>query len=217
MQKYIYADESGNFDFSRQRGASRYFILATVALEDQSPVNRLYDLRRELAWQGFEITEGFHATDDRQLVRDAVFEIIRTSDLRIDATVLYKPKADPKFWRDELAFYELAWFYHMKHVVPQVTAIDDQLLVIAASIGTKRKRRSFQQAISNVTIRVAPERQLQCVVWSAVSDMCLQVSDYCAWAIQRKWESGDSRSYDLIKSNVNREFDLFAGGNLEYY
>ena len=145
MQKYIYADESGNFDFSRQRGASRYFILATVVLEDQSPVNRLYDLRRELAWQGFEITEGFHATDDRQLVRDAVFEIIRTSDLRIDATVLYKPKADPKFWRDELAFYELAWFYHMKHVVPQVTAIDDQLLVIAASTGNCSFHRNQAQ------------------------------------------------------------------------
>jgi hypothetical protein len=179
--------------------------------------NRLQDLRRELAWKSFEIPGGFHATDDKQSVRDAVFEIIRSSGLRIDATILDKPKARPKFWQDELAFYELAWFYHMKNVLPQVADIDDQLLVVAASIGTKRKRRSFQQAISNVITQVAPERQLQCVVWSAVSDMCLQVSDYCAWGIQRKWESGDCRSYDLIKSNINREFDLFAGGNVKYY
>ena len=217
MQKCIYADESGNFDFSRQRGASRYFILATVVLKDQSLVNRLHDLRQELAWNGFEITEGFHATDDRQLVRDAVFRTIQSSGLRIDATILDKPKARPKFWQDELAFYEMAWFYHMKNVAPQVTDIDDQLLVVAASIGTKRKRRSFQQAISDAVTRVTPARQVQCVVWSASSEVCLQVSDYCAWAIQRKWESGDSRSYNLIKDYIDREFDLFERGNVNYY
>ena len=110
-----------------------------------------------------------------------------------------------------------AWFYHMKNVAPQVTDIDDQLLVVAASIGTKRKRRSFQQAISDAVTRVTPARQVQCVVWSASSEVCLQVSDYCAWAIQRKWESGDSRSYNLIKDYIDREFDLFERGNVNYY
>jgi hypothetical protein len=28
-----------------------------------------------------------------------------------------------------------------------------------------------------------------------MSDPCLQVADYCTWAIQRKWERGDERSH----------------------
>jgi hypothetical protein len=28
--RYVFADEAGNFDFSRRQGASRYFILCTI-------------------------------------------------------------------------------------------------------------------------------------------------------------------------------------------
>lgn len=49
---YLFADESGNFDFSRGRGASRYFILTTVTLADTVPGDALLALRRELAWNG---------------------------------------------------------------------------------------------------------------------------------------------------------------------
>jgi hypothetical protein len=31
---HIFADEAGNFDFSANRGASRYFILTTVTVSD---------------------------------------------------------------------------------------------------------------------------------------------------------------------------------------
>jgi hypothetical protein len=29
--RYVFSDEAGNFDFSKQLGASRYFILGTVS------------------------------------------------------------------------------------------------------------------------------------------------------------------------------------------
>ena len=51
------------------------------------------------------------------------------------------------------------------------------------------------------------------------ADPCLQVADYCAWAIQRRWESGkqDIRSYDLIKDRITYEYDLFEKGTDHYY
>jgi len=51
------------------------------------------------------------------------------------------------------------------------------------------------------------------------ADPCLQVADYCAWAVQRKWESGgqDIRSYDLIKDRITYEYDLWGKGNTHYY
>jgi hypothetical protein len=48
---YVFADEAGNFDFSSNPGASRYFILTTVTLSgDCSLGDDLMRLRRELAW-----------------------------------------------------------------------------------------------------------------------------------------------------------------------
>jgi hypothetical protein len=52
------------------------------------------------------------------------------------------------------------------------------------------------------------------------ADPCLQVADFCAWAIQRKWESKDKwdiRSFDLIKDRVTYEYDLFRPGNENFY
>ena len=45
----------------------------------------------------------------------------------------------------------------------------------------------------------------------------LQVTDYCNWAVFRKWERGDSRSYDLVKGAIQSEFDIFRSGTRYYY
>lgn len=49
MRTCLYADESGNFDFSLNPGASRYFLLTTVALNSHAIVADLPELRREPA------------------------------------------------------------------------------------------------------------------------------------------------------------------------
>jgi hypothetical protein len=46
--------------------------------------------------------------------------------------------------------------------------------------------------------------------WPCSSDFALQAIDYCLWAVFRKWERGDSRYYDLIKSKIRSEYDLCA-------
>ena len=40
----VFADESGNFDFSAKKGASRYFILTTIACPDFSVGDAIADL-----------------------------------------------------------------------------------------------------------------------------------------------------------------------------
>jgi hypothetical protein len=46
-----------------------------------------------------------------------------------------------------------------------------------------------------------------------------ELADYCAWALQRKYESGgkDCRSYDLIANRITYEYDLWERGNRHYY
>ena len=117
--RYVFSDEAGNFDFSRQSGASRYFILGTVTADDCQVGDRLLQLRRELGWRGLHLDKVFHATEDPQPVRDEVFSALGQSDLRIDATILEKSKAQLHL-RSEAALYKMAWFLHFKHVAPQV-------------------------------------------------------------------------------------------------
>ena len=109
MRAYVYGDESGNFDFSDQEGASRYFILTTVTVVDRAIESNLLDLRRELAWEGESLAGGFHATNDKQRVRDRVFTVLGRYDFRMDATILEKRKADPRIRPTPALFYGFTW------------------------------------------------------------------------------------------------------------
>jgi hypothetical protein len=214
--RYVFSDEAGNFDFSRQSGASRYFILGTVTANDCHVGDRLLQLRRELGWRGQHLDKVFHATDDPQSVRDEVFHVLREGSFRIDATVLEKSKAQLHL-RQESALYKMAWYLHFKHVAPLVANPDDRLFVVASRLGTKRKRGSFHSAVDDVVSQVSACASHRVAFWPAESDPCLQVADYCVWAIQRKWERGDSRSYDLIQDKIESEFDVWSIGRLHYY
>ncbi len=215
---YVYGDESGNFDFSRHRGASRYFILTTVTCsEDRQARRDLEELRYGLAWGGEELRDFFHASEDRQAVRDEVFRALSRSPFRVDATIMEKRKAHPRLTASDVVFYKYAWYYHARHVLPSISAPGDEVLVIASSIGTKKKKRYFRKAVFDVIGQIQLRQDVKTAHWSTASDLGLQIADYCSWAIFRKWEEGDERSYRLIQDKIHREYDLFRPGTRFYY
>lgn len=148
---HVFADESGNFDFSRTPGASRYFILTTVTMEDCSIGASMMGLRREMALAGDGLTNPeFHATTDEQAVRNRVFDVLGAHKFRVDATILDKAKAQPSIRPTSTRFYQMAWYLHMKFVVPRIVSAGDDLLVVSASIGKKAEKAAFHAAVTDV-------------------------------------------------------------------
>lgn len=216
---YVFGDEAGNFDFARKQGASLYFMIGTITIGSTDAGDELLRLHRELAWQGVGLESAFHASTDKQVVRDQVFGVIQQMAFRFDATILEKPKAQPPLAADEDRFYKQAWYLHFKFVAPKVLDEHDELLVVAASMGTRKRKKAMRAALEDVVWQSAWQRTLdyQVAFWPAESDPCLQVADYCTWALQRKYESGDLRSYDLIKEKIKSEFLPFERGTKSYY
>lgn len=214
---YLFADESGNFDFSRQRGATRYFVLATIVADGCEVGNALLDLRRELTMEGFDFLREFHATDDSHHVRLRVFELLSTFDFRVDATIFDKPKTRLHVRDSVDRFYKSTWFYHLKYVAPRVTTRSDHLFVVAAQFQTKAKRKQIDLALREVCQQVVTCDGHNSACWPAAIDPCLQVADYCAWAIFRKWESNDDTYYRLIEDKIHSEWDMFHFSDEELY
>ena len=214
---YVFADESGDLVFSRNGQASRYFILVTMGALDCAVGDTLQALRRELAWQGIGLDREFHATEDLQAVRDKVFPLIADHRLRIDATILEKSKAHPHLRSTSERFYQYAWHFHFKRLAERFERKFDEVLVVSATIGTKRERKVFRAAVVDVAAQALPRVTHQVAAWQAGSDPCLQAVDYCSWAIGRKWERGDDRSHQLIATKIQSEFDLFSRGNVHHY
>lgn len=221
IKRFVYADEAGCFEFSRKQNVSRYFIVCAVSIDDPTAGNKLLDLRRELVWKGEKLGEYFHCCKDRPQVREHVFQLISSLDVRVYAQIMEKSKAMPKIRPSRERFYQYGWFYLFKHVARLIVSRDTQLMVTAASLGTKKEKVNFTAAVEDALSQTVPLKREQWVTDfpEAAADPCLQIADYCAWALQRKWESGekDLKCYEIIRKKIMYEYDFFHRGTQHYY
>lgn len=159
------------------------------------------------------------ATDNTFATAPSSSSPLRT--FAFDATILDKRKAKDDLRRDPFYFYKLAWYLHFKYVASKIAGPNDELLVVASSLQIKRKRKSTKagvhEAITEVVNQVSPTVTCHCAFSPAATDPCLQVADYLTWAIQRKYESEDTRSYDLIEHLIKSEFEPFKRATKLFY
>src|SRR5690242_7462023 len=113
---YVFIDEGGNLDFSST--GTNYFTLTTITKSRPFPwENPVNDLKLDFIELGLGI-EYFHASEDRQAVRDKVFETIfkHLSDLRLDSLIVEKRKTGPSL-QEETAFYPRMIGYLLKYIL----------------------------------------------------------------------------------------------------
>lgn len=216
--KFVFADEAGCPVFSRTKGASKYFILCTLVCDHANHGNELLALRRQLAWEGLHLdADQFHATEDPEIIRQRVYALLAGLKLNADVTIFEKSKAHPNKYHTQEGFYKFAWYFHFKHVARNRIVPGEDVLIQAASIGTKKGRILFRNALNDVVQQVLPTSKWQTTFWSSSSDPCLQMADYIAWAVQRKYERSDNRHYALIAHHIRSEFDIFQDSKTHYF
>jgi len=215
---YVFLDEGGNFDFSDN--GTKYVTL--TAASQQRPFawfQELADLRYDYLESGLDI-ERFHAAEDRQAVRDRVFEIItrHLGSLRIDSLIVEKRKTGPALQPIE-AFYPRMLGYLLRYVLEgEVRKGRTQVVVITDTLPHRKKRESIRKAIQQTMATMAPTGVAYRILHhTSQSCIGLQVVDYCNWAIYRKWAEGDERSYAGIRGAIASEFDIFRTGTRHYY
>ena len=215
--RYLFADEAGCFTFERKAGASRYFLLCTLTTEDCSFSRELLDIRRDLCAGGESERTKLHAASDSQATRDRVFGVLAQHEFRVDATILEKSKAQPQTRTSDAMFYQYAWYYHFKHIGPLILPGADKLLITAAALGQKKTKAAFKNAVNNTVQQTTPREKWEVSFMDSSLEPLLWAADYCAWAIQRKWERKDDRSHKLIARTIRSEYDLWEVGQTHFF
>jgi hypothetical protein len=215
---YVFADEAGDFVFNRHPRSSRYFIVCTVAIPSCDALSSaMLNLRREMIWRGDPVGEYFHATEDKQAVRDQVYALLQQHPFEVQATIMEKAKAQPQTRTSKIRFYQYGIYYHLKYVAPKILGFIKEVQITTASAGTHKEQVYFSNAVNDVAQQTTHRRHWKTAFCRSVGDPMLQVVDYCAWAIQKKWERADVRPYDLIKDRITHEVDMWAHGTSLYY
>lgn len=224
-RKYLFADESGNFDFKdhhRYPGASKYFAVGTILFdneEDRKALARdMLDLRHTMIDNGLPLNGSFHATEDKQAVRDGVFEVLSRNEFKADVTILEKARAQPHLYSSDDRFFQYAWYFHFKYFARGYFQPDDDLTVMTATLGTKAKQRLFRESVENVISQFTDFRVKRRVLsHPCASDFGLQAADYVLWAVMRDVEGGDDRARRLIEAKIASVYQPFDRGPVYYY
>ncbi|MBN2019196.1 MAG: DUF3800 domain-containing protein [Sedimentisphaerales bacterium] len=216
---YIFLDEGGNFDFS-SNGTKKFTITAVSMTRPFTFYEAFTSLKYDLIEEDLDL-EYFHAAEDRQNVRGKVFEIIsdHLPNIRIDTVVVDKRKTNPSF-REVDKFYPKMLGYLLRYLcTPENLSKYSAVIVTTDAIPVKKKRKAVEKAIKIVLSEVMKPigKHYRVLHHASKSGFGLQVADYCNWAIYRKWEIQDMRSYGLINSRIKSEFDIFESGQTLYY
>lgn len=222
---YIFVDESGNFDFSNN--GTKYFALTVMSTTEPFTVgSKLLDLRYQLlpilpnysCGPAMEENGEFHATEDKQEIRDKVFSVLtEDSKLRIDSVIAQKNKANPVFHKQDTDFYGLMGKTVLRYAFNRAEWGEfEHVVILFSSLFDKRKRGSLKQIFKSI-IKNEAKVPFSLYFHHSKFDLCCQAADYFGWAIYRKWESGDERSYKKISHLVKSEFPIFEKGKKEYY
>jgi hypothetical protein len=219
---YVFVDESGNFDFSK-KGTKVFALTFLSTLNPNLISGNLSNLKYSLLCNyscGPQMEESgyFHATEDLQEVRNKVFDcLVNIDEIRIDTVIAQKNKAHPKFYKKDGDFYKLLAETGLKYILNRAYWDNcDHIIFIFSSLFEKRKRGVIKQTFK-AFIKANARISFSLYFHSNQCDLCNQAADYYGWAIYRKWEIDDQRSYNLIQKSIKSEFNIFEKGTFFYY
>lgn len=216
---YVFVDEGGNYDFSNKGTA--YWVLTCLLATDIRPgVMELYALKHKFIDLGTDL-EYFHASEDRQAVRDELFAILaRLDHIRVDSVVVEKRKAAPSI-RPLNQFYPMMVKNLLQYPFDtrglDITTFDKVLIFADRATATKRHQKVLKKALKGHLKPHLRGIPYEICMHASMSHPYLQLVDYANWAMYVKWERNETRPFDSIKHLVVSEFPIFAHGTTNWY
>ena len=226
----MFIDESGNFDFSPK--GTEYFILTCFATFDpMRGRDNLIHLRYALLADGFD-QDFFHASEDRQLVRDKVYAMLSSlsNTYEVHSIFAKKNKANPALYQEKyikrgqikikntgMKLYELLCKTLLRYVSRGKSSQVSNIVVVIGSLFVGKKKKVLIGTLKSFLKECFHDIPFHIYSHPMSADLNCQLADYCCWAVSVKLHRGDMRPYAVIAPQVRSEFDIFKEGKEEYY
>jgi hypothetical protein len=211
---YIFLDESGNLDFSR-KGTTNYVLAAVTTIAPINNAQKMQQLKYDVLNENQDL-EYFHASEDKQAIRDRVFSTIKTmsKDLKVHYIHAEKPKTHPSL-QNSASFYAKLGSTLLKFIVGYKANGYDKVVIIFDKALTNKDQRAFLGVVKPLLKSLGKPYHIY--FHRTLSDFNGQIADYFAWAQYVSLERNERRPIDELKDISKTHFDLFARGTKEWY
>ena len=230
LNNYFFVDESGDTTFynrkgewivGKETGASPILIMGFIrTTEPEFLRKKLNELKNEIVNDLYlrdipsmkKTKISFHAKDDCPEVRYKVFTLLK--DLPFYCNIVVARKTEnvfKKFNGNTQNLYDTL----ITHLFKNILQLSNNNYIYIATRGSKKRQEPLEEAIHNSLIYT--ENNLNHTINSTQKilpqtpsgELCLQIVDYCNWAIQRAFIQNDMRYYNFLKEKFGLIVDLY--------
>jgi len=149
---FIFLDESGNLDFS-ERGTKHWVLTSLITDTFGEELLELYAIRHRFIEAGVDL-ERFHASEDRQVVRDEVFNCLsKLKRIRVDSAIIKKCELD-EIHRKAQVIYPMMLDHILRSVLMDFDfdskPVSSLILIMDRLTATEAIKRSILKASTGV-------------------------------------------------------------------
>lgn len=211
---YIFLDESGNLDFSNT-GTKNYVLAAVVTDNPLASSQELQDLKYEHLRNDIDTTH-FHASEDKQTVRDDVITRLQrmTNTIKVHYIHAQKNKTNPALQKSA-AFYGKLGTTLIKFIVSWKASNYDEVVIVFDKALHVKDQRAFLGEIKPELKKIGKPYHIY--FHQTLLDFNGQIADYFAWSKYVSLERGEERPLASLSGISMTHFDLFARGTKEWY
>lgn len=211
---FVFIDESGNFDFS-VNGTQHFVMTAVICREPIMTASAMQKLKYKLLGSGTDVSN-FHASEEKQYVRDQVFPLIAQME-SISAHTLWidKHNAAPSM-QNTSKIYSLFGGAIAKYLLKALPVEKyEQVILIFDKALTKKNENAFLATVKPALQEL--NRPFKIYFHSVNLDFNGQVADYIAWAHYVNLEKAEHRPISSLPLRLRDEFNLFRNAHTRYY
>lgn len=227
---YFFVDESGDTTFynrkgewmvGKENGSSLILLMGFIRTTEPEFLRRkLNELKSDVLNDLYlkdipsmkKTKISFHAKDDCPEVRYKVFKLLK--DLPFSCNIVVARKTEKVFKKYNGNTQEL-YDSLITHLFKNVLQLSNNNYIYIATRGSKKRQAPLEEAIHNSLLYT--EAKLNHIIDSTQKvlpqtpsgELCLQIVDYCNWAIQRAFIYNDMRYYNFLKEKFGLIVDLY--------
>lgn len=193
---YLFMDESGDIGFKFDRGSSNHFVVCMVGTEDERELGKCLKRARSKMPIRSRISEIKSSGSRRDIKRRVLMEFMKTRS-EIHYISVDKRNLSHKFGGERRNLYN-----YIAGIIMAESSFSSGMvnLVVDKRESKIALRDDFDRHIKNVF----QNSGISIIIEHKNSDSSpqLQVADYVANAVFRKYEHGDEEMYNLIRDKV---------------
>ena len=196
--KYVFIDESGDLG----RYGTNYFTIACVVVDDPKYLERIMKkLRQRKLKKLLKKLPEIKANNSNRVIREYVLEKISKTSCEIFAIVVDKSKIMPHLFEVKDRLYN----FLCRILLTEIENAETIHIVIDRKHTNTLIRENFNQYIENILKHRKSVKKITIKHLPSYSSQPLQVVDFVAWSINRKFNHGDDFYYRIIEDKIRNK------------